>query len=215
MTRIKAVVWDVLGICFYDARRDVIKNISEATKIPYGLVREVLFDNLGPLLRKGRLTFDDFKDTAKDAGVDLSKVDIKKAWFAPYRKRAGIEDLIDEVKQKGRTNISLSNNFPELVTYLDDVAGFDFKERFSQSLWSYEVGFTKPSREMYDKLIEVTGLQGYEMLFVDDQQKNFPEYLIDKLKVKKLHVPNDTCDLVVIGAIREGLREYGIQVRKR
>lgn len=214
MGRIKVVVWDILGICFYDARRTVIENISKSTGNDYSDVKTVLFDHLGPLLREGRLSFDNFKDAAKDAGVDLSKVDIEKEWFQLYKKRQGIEDLLKEVKEKGRKNISLSNNFPDLVDYLQHQAKFPFTRLFDKCLWSYEIGVRKPLFPIYNEMEEVAGVQGYQILMVDDKKENASEYLMDTLRVKTLIVPNRVNDQVVLMEVRRGLRKYGINVCK-
>ena len=217
---IKAVVWDIIGVYFNDARAKVLTNLANATNIPYTRVRDVLVGErsersvLNKELKTGRVSFEDYKQAAKRLGVDITGLDLENLWFSEYKPREGIEELVKEVKDKGRINVSLSNNFPELVDYLDDKYGF--KRHFSARIWSYDVGYTKPSNEIYDAMFEAIkkhGVQGYQCAFIDDQKKNQTAYVEDRLNMSTILVDKKD-DKGAERVIREKLREFGVKVKK-
>ena len=217
--QIHAVIWDLVGVYFNDPRREIISYISRHTDKEYGVVAHTFTKSiLNTDLKTGKLTFEEFIERAEEAigykGDILHEIDWKHAWFSRYKPRDGIEELVTEVKDKGRTNISLSDNFRELVRYLEDE--HSFMRNFDACVWSYDdhVRMRKPTVKIYRETLKVAGCEGYQSVYVDDSFENC-RFAEGKLGMRPVHVEPLRDDSKVIQAIRLGLKEHGIRVRKK
>ena len=61
----------------------------------------------------------------------------------------------------------LSNISPVHSSYLEK--HFPIMNRFQNRIYSWELGFVKPRREIFDRASEACGYQPKQMLFIDDQ----------------------------------------------
>lgn len=87
------------------------------------------------------------------------------------------EDALDLIRSlRGRCPLYvLSNNNPISRGYFRDMMkleGFDTEEVFTKEFYSYELKLLKPSREIYERVIEEVGTRPEEILFVDDARDN-------------------------------------------
>jgi glucose-1-phosphatase len=79
-----------------------------------------------------------------------------------------------------------------------DQYGYDFDDLFTKSYWSFKIGMRKPDAEIYRFVLQDSGINSLETIFIDDTLKNveasieaglpamllkpgvLPEYLFDK-----------------------------------
>ena len=77
---------------------------------------------------------------------------------------------------RGRLDLYvLSNNNPISRGYFREMMkkeGLDTEEVFTKEFYSYELKMLKPSREIYERVIEEVGRRPEEILFVDDARDN-------------------------------------------
>ena len=78
-------------------------------------------------------------------------------------------ELLRKIKSKGYKIYILSD--------LKETDFGDFKEHVSEDLYdkfykSYEIGYTKPSKEIYEYVIKDIGINPSNILFFDDKEKN-------------------------------------------
>ena len=78
-------------------------------------------------------------------------------------------ELLRKIKSKGYKIYILSD--------LKETDFSDFKEHVSEDLYdkfykSYEIGYTKPSREIYEYVINDLGINPSNIIFFDDKEKN-------------------------------------------
>ena len=69
----------------------------------------------------------------------------------------------------------LSNNNPISRGYFREMMkkeGLDTEEVFTKEFYSYELKMLKPSREIYERVIEGVGRKPEEILFIDDARDN-------------------------------------------
>ncbi|MBO4917859.1 MAG: HAD family phosphatase [Bacteroidales bacterium] len=69
----------------------------------------------------------------------------------------------------------LSNNNPVSRGYFREMMkeqGLDPQEVFTKEFYSYELKMLKPSREIYERVIEGVGTRPEEILFIDDARDN-------------------------------------------
>ena len=90
----------------------------------------------------------------------------------------GLEkDTLDLIRSLlGRYDLYvLSNNNPISRGYFRDMMeleGLDTDEVFKKEFYSYELKLLKPSREIYERVIEGVGAKPEEILFIDDARDN-------------------------------------------
>ena len=217
MPRIRAVIMDLIGVYFNDPRREIMKAISDYTRKSLGEVSHVFTrSNLNTALKTGSLTFEEYVDLASHAidykGNLYNELQWEDVWFGKYKPRDGIEDLVDEVREKGRKVVSLSDNFRELVHHMDGI--HQFTRHFDTCVWSYDsnVHVRKPSRKIYVASIEAAGCEGYQTVFLDDNVTNC--HAARGLGMNAVPVDAKKGDAAVVQSIRDKLRGYGIRMRK-
>lgn len=89
-----------------------------------------------------------------------------------YEINPEVKSYIKEIRSKGYKACACSNNFITRVRELDNK--FGFLQDFDTKVFSYEVGFTKPDKEIFKDLIEKSGVDANEIVYSDDGE--------DKLK---------------------------------
>jgi len=106
--------------------------------------------------------------------VNLDDEQIDEAWSAflmhiPYKKMK----LVHELAKKYRVFL-LSNTNPIHIKKLQefDDSGFPVSECFEKLYLSYEIGHSKPGREIYEFLLSDAGILPEETLLVDDGPAN-------------------------------------------
>jgi putative hydrolase of the HAD superfamily len=82
----------------------------------------------------------------------------------------GSFELLEKAYYKGLQLYALTDNIREIISYLKDK--YEFWKYFNGIICSAEVGFLKPSKEIYTCLLEEHSLDPSETLFLDDIDKN-------------------------------------------
>jgi HAD superfamily hydrolase (TIGR01509 family) len=81
-----------------------------------------------------------------------------------------IVKVIKSVKEKGLKTAICTSNFPARINGLQK--RFGFLDNFDVKVISYEVGFNKPYREIFEKLVELSGVNAEEIVFADDNEES-------------------------------------------
>jgi 2-haloacid dehalogenase len=79
-------------------------------------------------------------------------------------------EILDELKRTGYKLFALSNWSAETFPYARK--RFGFLDWFDFTVISGEIGLVKPSREIFDFLLEKTGRRAQELIFIDDSTTN-------------------------------------------
>jgi 2-haloacid dehalogenase len=79
-------------------------------------------------------------------------------------------EILDELKRAGYKLYALSNWSAE--TFPHARKRFGFLDWFDFTVISGEIGLVKPSREVFDFLLEKTGRRAEELIFIDDSTRN-------------------------------------------
>lgn len=129
-------------------------------------------------LETGKIGVEEFcRYLRKHTGKDLSYEDICWAWFGfiggvPQYKL----DYILKLREKYQVYL-LSNTNPIIQlewaqTKEFTPAGRPLNDYFDKLYLSYEIGVTKPDREIFDRMVLDSGIKPEETLFVDDGKNN-------------------------------------------
>ncbi|MBT4351152.1 HAD hydrolase-like protein [archaeon] len=133
---------------------------------------------------------DEFQDCVKGK-ADL-KVEIQK-YFKSWNWTKGVDELLriwheygylevelikiaENLKKQGIKCILSTNNEKYRMEYFNRVHNFD--KIFDSILNSWEVGYKKPQKEMFDRILQVSNVDKNEILFCDDK----PHFIIEAKK---------------------------------
>ena len=175
---IKAVVFDMGGVLLRLDMDTCIANFKELagfTDIEQYLDR---FHQKGFIsdLEEGLTTPEDFyRECMKHSRPGTTDETLRYCFCSLL---AGLEeDSVEVVRSlRGRYDLYiLSNNNPISRAYFCNMlkeSGLDPDETFRQQFYSYEMRMLKPSRAIFERVIERIGARPEEILFIDDAQDN-------------------------------------------
>lgn len=135
------------------------------------------YGHKGPFgkVENGDITLEEFRHEIKDIfGTNLTDIEIDDAWAAfllniPVNKMK----MVHELAKKYRVFL-LSNTNPIHIRKLQEFEdnGFPVNECFEKLYLSYEIGLSKPGREIYEYVLNDAGLVAEETLLIDDGPAN-------------------------------------------
>lgn len=128
-------------------------------------------------LEEGKLTADEFrKELGELCGRELSYAETRQAWLG-FVDEVNLDkvDYVMELRKSYRVYI-LSNTNPYVMSW---ACSTEFTPRqiplndYCDKMYlSYQMGHTKPAREIFDLMIADSGLLPAETLFIDDGASN-------------------------------------------
>jgi putative hydrolase of the HAD superfamily len=141
------------------------------------LAKEVIFDRLyWDKLDAGTITDREVKDGIKSRLPQRLWDDACKAydnWYYNLPFIAGMPDLVREIKASGGKVYILSNISTTFAENYQNVPALkEFFSLFDGLVFSAKVGFTKPSAEIFEYVLDKYGLDRTETAFIDDSEKN-------------------------------------------
>lgn len=101
--------------------------------------------------------------------VDLAP-DLEDAYLSRHSISPGVTGLLSHAKKSGIPVWCLSNDLSRWSVKLRKTLGIE--QYLSGSIISSDVGVRKPNKEIYEILIDSSGIKIEDILFVDDQEKN-------------------------------------------
>ena len=96
---------------------------------------------------------------------------VNNVWESVWKPNPDMNHLVEILKRNNYcvgvfSNMDQQNG--ELYRERGDFNAFPAEYTFL----SYEVGYTKPHREFFEHILDRTGLKSYEILLIDDHEKN-------------------------------------------
>lgn len=170
---IKAICFDLDGMVFEKIHDKFVKNLALRLKKDEDYIRNILFVeayNEGDYnsLRKGLIKFNKyfywFKNKVNEE--NLTEDDYRNILHKDYRINKDIIKKIKKLKKLGYKTMICSNNYEFNISGLE--SKFDFLKYFDTKVFSYEVGFLKPDKRIFQELVKRSGVNPEEILYSDD-----------------------------------------------
>ena len=205
----RCVIFDVGGVIITNLKSKAIMSNLLGVGLP--VLRERLA-NAEPAYGSGQITADEFYDRVLP-DQSLTQEDRDEIWHhiaASIEVRPRILAIAHSLKQQGIRIAIISDVVPEHSTMFENAGVF---KEFNTVVRSYEVGCCKPqpwhgSQKIYEKAIEVLGINPNETLYFDDKSPN-----TDAAKSVGIDsVQADGTEDEVVATIITALRERGIEV---
>ncbi|MFH0731553.1 MAG: HAD-IA family hydrolase [Candidatus Omnitrophota bacterium] len=177
---VKAIAFDFAGVVSLDGISVTLRTLKDRLGIDYDKLEDVFFGSEYFEWTAGKLTKDEFWQKIRDRlrneqHVDLfgfmPKDEIEKLWFGAYVIMPGMVELIRNLKDRGYKVILFTNNAKEKFGYAMEKYRLD--DLFDCILNTADINCTKKDKESYEKLVEKSGVQPEEILFVDDKKVFF------------------------------------------
>ena len=170
---IKAVIFDLGGVCFIDATQRVI----EMFKSDYGIPEERSYDvlsvksEIGKLYRKGKISSREFWSKAlAELGAKEDYRRFLKAWVdSPEIK--GTVNIARKLNKKGVKLFFLSDNVKERADILH--RKFKVMKYFRDGIFSNVVRKIKSEgKELFLMALNKTGEEAKDVVYIDDKPEN-------------------------------------------
>jgi len=94
---------------------------------------------------------------------------LKNASRKNFREIKGTKEIIIKIREKGIRLGLLSAHTKEWVCYLREKFGYE--KFFHSALYSYQVGYTKPNRKLYETILKKIGVESAQCVYIDDKEK--------------------------------------------
>ena len=167
---IKAICFDLDGVyftaqSFKNFKKNLPKEINDEEKVSYVLAKS---DEMMKF-KTGKISEEDYWDyAAKELKIQTDLDGICDCLRESYNINHEVVDYVAKVQEAGYKTCICSNNFITRVRELDNEWGF--LDLFDVKVFSYEVGFMKPAKEIYQTLIIRTGVNPKEIVYSDDDE---------------------------------------------
>jgi epoxide hydrolase-like predicted phosphatase len=167
---IKAICFDLDGVLFTEQSfrnfmKDLPKEVNDPEKVEYVLYKSPEMQDF----KSGRINEEQFWKFAKKELEITADIDqIRSVFQNSYVMRQEVVDYIKKVRGAGYKTCVCSNNFPTRINALQ--GKLRFLDYFDTVILSYEVGFKKPAKEIFQALIDKSGFKPEEIVFADDNE---------------------------------------------
>lgn len=165
---IKAICFDLDGVYFLNGKSNFINALVDLGVSEDEAKRVFLkSDQMNKLYKLGKMTDEEFWSWAlKEWKLNLSVSEIIDLLIRGYETNGSAVEYVKQVRHAGYKTVICSNNFPARITGLQK--RFGFLDDFDVVVLSYEVGVDKPNKEIFQELINKSGVQANEIFYSDD-----------------------------------------------
>jgi putative hydrolase of the HAD superfamily len=165
---IKAICFDLDGVYFLNGKSNFISNLQKLGVSEDEAKRVFLkSDQMNKQYKLGKMSDEEFWSWAlNEWKLNLSVGEIIDLLISGYEVNTSAAEYVKKVRSAGYKTLICSNNFPARINGLHQ--RFGFLDDFDVTVFSYEVGFDKPSKEIFEELVSRTQVHPSEIFYSDD-----------------------------------------------
>lgn len=165
---IKVITFDLDGVYFPNGKANFIAALEELG-INEDEAKRVFLKSpqMNEEYKNGKITDEEFWTWAKkEWKLDMGWEELTKLMIDSYNVDENIVKVIKKVRDDGYKTAICTNNFPARINGLQK--RFGFLDNFDIKVLSYEVGFSKPDKKIFEALVDKSGVKASEIVFADD-----------------------------------------------
>ena len=102
--------------------------------------------------------------------IPIDFLSLRKWLYDSYEINQAVNDMVIQIRNNGYKACVVSNNFVTRVSVLQEK--FGFLDNFDVTVFSYEVGVTKPNEAIFKELIKRANVSPEEIILTDDYEPN-------------------------------------------
>lgn len=165
---IKAITFDLDGVYFINGKSNFIKSLGELGVSEEAAKRVFLqSDEMNLQYKTGKMTDEQFWTWAlTEWKLSLTAQEIIDMLIQGYDVDEHVVSIVKQVRAHGYKTLICTNNFPARINGLQK--RFGFLDNFDVAVISSEVGAIKPQKELFETLIEKSGVEASEIFYADD-----------------------------------------------
>ena len=170
---IKTIFFDIGGVLIDISFKRTSKFISDCIDVPVSKIEEsfpsLIHDRYEKGLISDREWFVKYKGSLPQPCC-LKEVDFWKAWSLLLGKETEVVSLMAKLKTKYSIWL-LSNTNPKHIN--DEIEkNYRFPKLIDGAIYSFDIGFRKPEKEIYIKAAKIAKSKPGECFFIDDLKDN-------------------------------------------
>jgi len=165
---IKVVTLDLDGVYFVDSH----KNFKESLKTIFGLSEQQIVDVYfkSEMMKKyklGEINGNEFWAWAiTEWNINTTKEELLNILAKGYNINEKAKELVDKLHQQNIKTALCTNNFIERIKVIDEK--LNFLKDFDIKVFSYEVGFMKPDKNIFKALVDNAQVISEDIIYFDD-----------------------------------------------
>ncbi len=166
---IKAITFDLDGVYFPNSCKESFIGKIVEMGVSTEEARRVFFksDEMNEQYKLGKIGDEEFWNwAAGEWRLHLSPTDLINMLLDCYQPDQQVAETVRQVRAAGYKTLVCSNNFSGRILGLQE--RFGFLDDFDGTAFSYELGVAKPSREIFQQLIDSAGVNPEEIVYSDD-----------------------------------------------
>lgn len=168
-TMIKAICFDLDGVYFTpQGKQSFHRALSEEFGADPATVDEIMYRSEAMRdLVTGKIQPSEFWEYVRSqTTITASDEELIARWIRDYRIDSDVKEAVQSAKKQGFITCVCTNNNAARLPALE--AKFGFYSDFDAVVSSHEVGHTKPSKEIFEALLERSGVEARELVYSDD-----------------------------------------------
>lgn len=169
---IKAICFDLDGVYFTpQGKQSFHRALSEEFGADPAAVDQIMYrsDEMRQLVT-GEITPAQFWNFLRQhTGIAATDEELVARWIRDYEIDTDVQKAVHSAKAQGFITCVCTNNNAARLPALE--AKFGFYKDFDVVVSSHEIGHTKPSKEIFEALLERTGVQAGELVYSDDNSE--------------------------------------------
>ena len=168
-TKIKAICFDLDGVYFTPhGKNSFHQALSEEFGADPEAVNNFMYrsETMGQFVR-GKITPPEFWQAMREQlDIITSDEELLARWVRDYEIDERVRKAVLSAKEKGYITCVCTNNNAARLGALEEK--FHFYQDFDHIVSAHEVGHTKPTKEMYQALLDTVGVDPSELVYADD-----------------------------------------------
>ncbi|QDT63364.1 HAD family hydrolase [Calycomorphotria hydatis] len=165
---IRAILCDLGNVLLDFSHERMCRQLGEVLSLPESHVQKFLFsDGWQKRIETGACSDEELLDAfIAEGGTNASLDDLRVAAADIFTPNEDSIQIIHELREAGLRLVLFSNTCPQHIDFIAE--RYDVLSLFDHCIYSYEVGASKPSPQIYSTGIEACRCTPEEIFYTDD-----------------------------------------------
>ena len=187
--QIKVIFFDIGNVLLKIHPERMISKISNCVNIPYEVVESAFPQHAHDSYERGKITDYEWYMSCKTAlpqSNSLSEDQFWESWSLLLGDETDVVDILIKLKKNYKIWL-LSNTNPMHIK--NEIEGrYVFQKLVDGSIYSYDVGYRKPGKEIYNIACDSAEVNPENSIFIDDLEENIIG--ANKVGINSIHYKN-------------------------
>ena len=174
MLSIKTIIFDIGGVLLNIHPEKTLNFFENVTELSINQLQESIIWDIYYQYEIGELDDSQFYGSINNLFPEDKKIsegDFWHGWKLLLGEQTKVVNLLTTFYERIPIWL-LSNTNPWHIQYLKSCSEYHFHKFITGAIYSYDVGYRKPDNIIYNLTMEIIGVSGEEILFIDDDQEN-------------------------------------------